>query len=90
MMNRALPDASPTLAFTSLEMRLLDQLAKRKEQQRHRRTSVSACLIQVARLGGYLARAGDPPPGNKVTWKGLSRLTDIQFGFLIGAKLVGN
>jgi hypothetical protein len=26
----------------------------------------------------------------QVIWKGLSRLTDIEMGFLIGAKLVGN
>jgi hypothetical protein len=90
MMNRSVPDASPTLAFTSLEIHLLDQLAKGKGPQRLRRTSVSAYLLELARLGGYLARAGDSPPGNKVIWKGLSRLTDIQFGFLIGAKLVGN
>jgi len=90
MMNRALPNAPPKLAFTALEIQLLAQLAKGKNSQRLQRTSVSAYLVQLARLGGYLARAGDSPPGNKVIWKGLSRLTDIQFGFLIGAKLVGN
>jgi hypothetical protein len=25
-----------------------------------------------------------------VVWRGLSRLTDIQVGFLLGAQLVGN
>lgn len=89
MMNRTLPDASPTLAFTALEIRLLDHLPKRKGE-RLQKTSVSSYLAQLARLGGYLARAGDSPPGNKVIWKGLSRLTDIELGFLIGAKLVGN
>jgi hypothetical protein len=34
-------------------------------------------LIKIARLGGYLARKNDPPPGNIVMWRGLSRLTDI-------------
>ncbi|MDR3409482.1 MAG: IS4 family transposase [Formivibrio sp.] len=89
MMNRALPDASPTLAFTALEIRLLDHLAKGKGEQVEK-TSVSSYLVQLARLGDYLARAGDSPPGNKVIWKGLSRLTDVEFGSLIGAKLVGN
>jgi hypothetical protein len=82
--------APSKLAFTAPEIHLLDQLAKREDPQRLRRTSVPACLVQLARLGGYLARTGDSPPGNKVNWKGLSRLTDIQFSFLIGAKLVGN
>jgi len=31
-------------------------------------------------LGGYLARAGDAPPGSIVVWRGLSRLTDIETG----------
>jgi hypothetical protein len=89
MMNRALPDASPALAFTALEIRLLDYLAK-GQKERVQKTSVSSYLVQLARLGGYLARAGYSPPGNKVIWKGLSRLTDIELDFLIGAKLVGN
>lgn len=36
------------------------------------------------------ARRSDPPPGNMVMWRGLSRLTDIELGSLLGAKLVGN
>jgi hypothetical protein len=34
-------------------------------------------------LGGYLARTHDPPPGNTVMWRGLTRLTDIELGYLI-------
>ena len=40
--------------------------------------------------GGYLARAKDPPPGNADMWRGMSRLTDIELGFVMGAQLVGN
>ena len=90
MMNRALPDAPPKLGFTTLEIYVLDRLVKGKDPQRIGRPSASAYLVELARLGGYLARAGDSSPGNKVVWKGLSRLTDTQFGFLIGAKLVDN
>jgi len=49
-----------------------------------------ANLTKLARLGGYLARASDPPPGNIVMWRGLARLTDIQIGVEIGAEDVGN
>jgi hypothetical protein len=90
MMNRAVPDASPTLAFTALEIHLLDQLAKAKDMQRPQTKSISTYLIKIARLGGYLARAGDAAPGNAVIRRGLSRLTDIELGFALGAKLVGN
>ncbi|MBA4191382.1 MAG: transposase, partial [Planctomycetaceae bacterium] len=29
----------------------------------------------------YLAWAKDPPPGNEVIWRGLTRLADILLGF---------
>lgn len=89
MMNRSLPAASPILAFTALEIHLLNQLVKDKTRQRQQK-SLSTYLLKLARLGGYLARAGDSPPGNRVIWRGLSRLTDIELGFTLGAELVGN
>jgi hypothetical protein len=33
---------------------------------------------------------GDPPPGNIVMWRGLARLIDIQLGFNLAMKIVGN
>lgn len=39
-------------------------------------------LIKLARFGGYLARASDPPPGNVVIWRGLRRLADIQLAIM--------
>jgi hypothetical protein len=90
MMNRALPNAPPKLVFAELEMHVLDRLARGRYPQQLRRTSISAYLVQLTRLGGHLARAGDSPPGHKVIWKGLSRLTDIPFGFLMGANFVSN
>lgn len=90
MINRTEPDASPKLAFTELELWLLDQLVTDRNDLVARRKSLSAYLIKLARLGGYLARAHDPPPGNKVIWRGLTRITDIELGTIIGAQLVGN
>ena len=54
------------------------------------KTSLSTYLTKISRLGGYLARASDTPPGNMVMWRGMSRLIDIELGFMVGAKLVGN
>ncbi|WP_281413366.1 hypothetical protein [Microvirga sp.] len=36
-----------------------------------------------------LTRAKDPPPGNMVMWRGLSRLPDIELGASPGMRLVG-
>ncbi len=90
MMNRTTMQSPPELALTTTEMYLLDELVKDKMRDRLSSPSLSFYLTKLARLGGYLARAKDPPPGNTVMWRGLSRLTDIQLGFLLGVQLVGN
>ena len=90
MLNRSAPTALPNLALTETEIALLDHLVRDKGQSASRRKTLSRYLTKIARLGGYLARANDPPPGNIVMWRGLSRLTDIGLGAMIGAEIVGN
>jgi len=90
MLSRSQPDAAPEMALTATEIYLLDQLVSDTSHAKSAGNTVSLYLIKLARLGGYLARAKDPPPGNTVMWRGLSRLTDIQLGFILGTQLVGN
>jgi hypothetical protein len=90
MMNRAALDAAPEVAFTALEIKLLDRLVSDKLGANVRSRSLSTYLAKLARLGGYLARSSDPPPGNMLVWRGLSRLTDIHLGFLLAMPDVGN
>src|SRR5260370_17496242 len=90
MMNRTIPDATPELVFTPTEIYLLDQLVSDNARVAPVGNSLSVYLTKLARLGGYLARARDPPPGNIVIWRGLSRLTAIQPGSLLCAHLAGN
>lgn len=87
MINRVAPMASPLVALTEVETQLLDTLLP--EKSKRRKAKLSTYLIKIARLGGYLARANDSPPGNMVMWRGLSRLTDIELGFLMGVELCG-
>ncbi|UWU68180.1 IS4 family transposase [Bradyrhizobium sp. NC92] len=79
MLNRSAPNASPEFALTKAEIQLLDRLVKDKNPGSKRKT-LSHYLIKIARLGGYLARANDPPPGNLIMWRGLSRFIDIATG----------
>jgi hypothetical protein len=51
---------------------------------------LSHYLTKLARLGGYLARNSDPPPGNETFWRGLTRLNNIQMRVIMGTALVGN
>ncbi len=90
MMNRAAPSVYPLVAFTSSEVHLLDQLVKERSSSLPSDNSLGRYITKLAKLGGHLGRKSDPPPGNLVVWRGLSRLTDIQLGFRLGAELVGN
>ena len=90
MLNRVEPNLEPGLVLTDMETKILDHLVPDKEQDPPTPKTLSLYLTKTARLGGYLARASDPPPGNIVMWRGLSRLTDINLGAALGTKLVGN
>ena len=92
MLARVAPDAPPEVAFTDIEQMILDQLVKPLPRDRSLTgpPTLNAALLKLARLGGYLARANDPPPGNLVIWRGLSRLTDLHLGFLLAKGNVGN
>lgn len=94
MVHRETTSASPDIAFTQTEIQILNQLVPSKarptDKKNKERKSLSIYTLKLAKLGGYLARAQDSPPGNKVMWRGLSRLTDIELGFTLALKLVGN
>jgi hypothetical protein len=90
MLNRATPDAPPEVALTQSEIVILDELIKLKPWDAPPKGTLSEYLKKIAKLGGYLARASDPPPGNMIMWRGVSRLIDIQLGYNMAAKLVGN
>jgi len=88
MLNRSNPNGPPTLMLTKIKLALLDQAVPDNAPPLQK--TLTNYLNKIARLGGYLARASDPPPGNMVMWRGMTRLTDIRFGAMIGAGLVGN
>ena len=90
MINRSSSEMPPTTALTDIEIQLLDRLIPGNITQPQSKRSLSTYIVKLARLGGYLARSGDPPPGSTVMWRGLSRLVDIELGFSLGARLVGN
>ena len=88
MISRDTPDAAPEAAFTPSEVVVLDRIAGGPPEAADR--TVSRYLVEVAKLGGYLARPNDPPPGNMVVWRGLTRLADILLGFELDSQVVGN
>jgi hypothetical protein len=90
MMQRTAQTAPATLALTRQEMNLLDRLVQTPAMQSGTTSDLSIYLRKLACLGGYLARSHDPPPGNIVIWRGLSRLTEIELGYELALETVGN
>lgn len=88
MISRAVPQAPPEVAFTQTEIELLDRLVQ-ESARTARAPPLVRNVFKLAQLGGYLARASDPPPGNTVMWRGMRRLTDIQLGYELAMKRSG-
>jgi len=79
MLNRTNPRTSADAVFTETEITILNRLVGEPEQLAPK--NVANYVLAIAKLGGYLNRKNDGPPGNTVLWRGLSRLTDIHLEF---------
>jgi hypothetical protein len=90
MMQRAAADKAAAIAFTVTEQALLDRLVRHVPARGPPTTGLSYYLLKLACLGGYLARSRDPPPGNIVIWRGLTRLSDMELGYVAALGDVGN
>lgn len=88
MLQRNAPEVPAIAALTDPEIAILRKLHKTEDWPDV--PTVAQCVTVIAKLGGYLARGSDPPPGNLVIWRGLSRLTDIHLGFELALGVVGN
>src|SRR3546814_16542791 len=84
MIARAAPDAAPTIALTTQEITILDHLIGDNGNRGARPGTLQLYITKLARIGGYLARMPDHPPGNNVIWRGLRRRADTQLGAQIG------
>ena len=90
MLNRVEPNLEPALVLNEFETAVLDRLIPDPAHGPPAATTLSLYLTKIARLGGYLARAKDPPPGNIVMWRGLARVHDIALGATMQIDVVGN
>lgn len=87
MVARLSPNAKPELAFTKKELEVLDAVPNNKFNGNVQNKSLYHYLNKVAKLGGYMNRTSDPPPGNMIMWRGLSKLADIKIGFNMAMKM---
>lgn len=96
---RVKPQAPCTVVFAEHEWQALYCAVHRTTRLPAEAPTLHEAVRMVARLGGFLARAGDGEPGVKTIWRGLVRLEDIVAGWLLargasghesGPSLMGN
>jgi hypothetical protein len=80
MLARTVPDLSCEAVFAPEEWRAVHIVIQR-EKPPSRAPKLGDFLSMMARLGGYLARKGDGPPGPKAIWIGLQRTRDFVIAF---------
>jgi uncharacterized secreted protein with C-terminal beta-propeller domain len=64
------------VALSDQEVKILDLLKPGMAAKNG--NSLSTYIKKIAQLGGYLARFHDPPPGNMVIWRVITRLSEVQ------------
>ena len=72
------PDESATNILSDIETKILCLTNKHKGE-----LTVSQSLLWIAKLGGHLNRKSDGPPGFQTIWLGMSRLYDLEQGYLL-------
>ena len=96
---RAEPEVSCTVALATAEWQALYLAIHQTAPLPARPPPLGQAVRWIARLGGFLDRAGDGEPGLKVLWRGLRRLEDLTLGWHLAStvssaasptRLVGN
>ena len=85
MQGREAPDVPCTIYFLPQEWKALTTFIRRTTIAPEEPPSLNEAVRLLAKLGGYLGRSHDDPPGSEVLWRGLSRLADISEAYRLYA-----
>ncbi len=79
LFGREMPELPGDVLFSDNEIEVINRLAVKWRAPAPE--NLGDYVIYTARLGGYLNRKNDGPPGVEVLWKGLTKLIHIAMGF---------
>jgi len=82
LLGREEPGLPPDVLFSDLEIEVITAFANSRRDLKPPEGLGDAVRL-VARLGGYLDRKSDPPPGHQVTWRGYAKLRVMCEAFLL-------
>lgn len=81
LLGREVPELPAELLFSELELKVLGAFAKSRNLNSP--ANLGEATRMVARLGGYLARNHDPPPGHQLMWYGYTTLVGMCAGYAL-------
>ena len=81
LLGRETPDLPADVLFTDIELEVLRAYSKKKGLKEPSLLGEATRL--VARLGGYLGRTHDPPPGHQLMWEGYRDLKAMCAGYAL-------
>ena len=85
MQGREAPEIPCWIYFTNEEWKALVTFLTKRSVSTQQPPTLNQAVNMLARLGGYLARNSDAPPGSEVLWRGLARLADISQAYKLYA-----
>lgn len=79
LLGRACPELPAEVLLSEIEVTVLNAFAKQNRIKQP--ANLGDAVRLVARLGGYLGRNNDPPPGHQLMWQGYAVLQMLCLGF---------
>jgi hypothetical protein len=80
------PQQSASIALSSDEERVLREHARVKRGRAAAPLTLLEAIVLIAKLGGYLGRSCDGPPGWITLWRGYSRLCAMVEGYRLAER----
>jgi hypothetical protein len=81
LLGRDTPELPAELMFSDIELTVLGAFARTRALPAP--ANLGEAVRMVARLGGYLARTRDPPPGHQLMWYGYATLQGMCVGYAL-------
>jgi hypothetical protein len=81
LLGRETPELPAEVLFSDIELRTLHAYAKKKRLKPP--WLLGEAVLLVAKIGGYLGRNSDPPPGHQLLWQGYTEFQFMCLGFVL-------
>jgi hypothetical protein len=78
LLGREMPELPMELLLDDLEIRVLALISKQRGWTPPQ--NLGEAVLTIARMGGYMKRKHDPPPGAELLWRGHRQLTLLSQG----------